>query len=98
MNPHARSGLWAAVFTGLLFLVFFIPLRPPASWTWATQFISVLILPGMFAAAFLGLSGGTDGAPSMLYVFALTFVICWVLFDLGHTILRKLIRGAVKSS
>jgi hypothetical protein len=52
-------------FHGLLYLVFFIPLRPPASWTGATQFLSALILPGMLAAAFLGLSGGTDDAPSM---------------------------------
>ena len=90
MNPHARTALWAAVFTVVLFLIFFIPLRPPASWTWAYQLLSGLLLPGMFAAAALGIRGGTDGMPATPLVFVFTFLIWWALLDLVYAGWRKL--------
>ena len=46
------------------------------------------IMPGFSLAMWLGVRGGPDGMPSMLYVFGLTFLFWWIVIDLVWSIWR----------
>ena len=44
--------------------------------------------PGLYVATFLGVKGGPDGVPNLLFVYALTFLIWWAVIDLAQTVWR----------
>jgi hypothetical protein len=69
MRQHIVSGLWAA---GLTILVA-IALRFASGSTIDPVFTAPL-MPAFALATWLGVRGGPDGMPSMLYVFGLSFL------------------------
>lgn len=96
MNPHVRHALFAAAFTALLFVVFGIQVRVPTRSIF-TLIVPSLLFPGFLAAALFGLKGGTDGAPSFMYAFPFSFLIYWLLFELGHIVWRLLSRKSISN-
>ena len=50
--------------------------------------LSAPIMPGFFLAMLLGVRGGPDGMPNILYVFGLSFVLWWIAIDLVWCVCR----------
>ena len=46
------------------------------------------MMPGFFLAMLLGVRGGPDGTPSIVYVFGLSFLFWWIAIDLVWSIWR----------
>ena len=86
MRPHIVSGLCAA---GLTILVV-VALRF-ASGPRIDPILSAPMMPGFFLAMLLGVRGGPDGMPNLLYVFGLSFLYWWIVIDLVWSICRWVI-------
>jgi hypothetical protein len=50
--------------------------------------LSAPMMPGFFLAMLLGVRGGPDGMPSIVYVFGLSFLFWWIAMDLVWRIWR----------
>jgi ankyrin repeat protein len=50
--------------------------------------LSAPMMPGFFLAMLLGVRGGPDGMPSIVYVFGLSFLSWWIAIDLVWRIWR----------
>lgn len=86
---HARRALWAAAFTALLAV-----LMLKAPFRWVDTVVLTALMPALLITNLLGIRGGTDAFPmNFRYTFAFTFVIYWLLFEIGHAVRRALTRS-----
>jgi hypothetical protein len=46
------------------------------------------MMPGFFLAMLLGVRGGPDGMPNIVYIFGLSFLFWWIAIDLVWRIWR----------
>ena len=83
MRPHIVSGLCAAGLTILVAIALYFGSGPKID-----PILSAPMMPGFFLAMFLGVRGGPDGTPSIVYVFGLSFFFWWVAIDLAWSIWR----------
>lgn len=83
MRPHIVSGLCAAGLTMLVAAALYFASGPRID-----PILSGAIMPGFFLAVWLGVRGGPDGMPSIVYVFGLSFLVWWVAIDLVWTVCR----------
>ena len=83
MRPHIVSALCAAGLTILVAAALYF-----AAGSTIDPILSAPIMPGFFLATSLGVRGGPDGMPSMLYVFGLSFLFWWIAIDLAWSIGR----------
>ncbi len=55
---------------------------------WPHTLVTLPMMPAFYLTVLLGLGGGTDGHPNMLYVFGLTVIVWWVILSLGLSLWR----------
>ena len=84
MRPHIVSGLCAAGLTILVAAALYFASGPQID-----PIVSAPMMPGFFLAMLLGVRGGPDGMPSIVYVFALNFLLWWIAIDLVWSIWRR---------
>jgi hypothetical protein len=53
---------------------------------WLEGLLSWPAMPGFNLANILGLRGGPDGLPHLAYGYVLTFVLWWMVIDLGQAL------------
>jgi len=86
VTRHARMALWAAAFTALLFVVLFM-----GHYTWVEDIGFAGLMPGLAVTELLRIRGGTDAFPMPFgYTFAFTFLIYWLLFEIGYPVWRTI--------
>ena len=83
MRPHIVSGLCAAGLTILVAAALYFASGPKID-----PILSAPMMPGFFLAMLLGVRGGPDGMPSIVYVFGLSFLSWWIAIDLMWSIWR----------
>ena len=83
MRSHIVSGLWAAGLTILVAAALYFASGPKID-----PILSAPMMPGFFLAMLLGVRGGPDGMPSILYVCGLSFLFWWIAIDLVWQIWR----------
>lgn len=83
MRPHIVSGLCAAGLTILVAAALYFASGPTID-----PILSAPMMPGFFLAMLLGVRGGPDGTPSIVYVFGLSFLFWWIAIDLVWSIWR----------
>jgi hypothetical protein len=83
MRSHIVSGLCAAGLTILVAAALHFASGPKID-----PILTAPLMPAFFLATSLGVRGGPDGMPSMLYVFGLSFLYWWIVIDLVWRIWR----------
>jgi hypothetical protein len=83
MRSHIVSGLCAAGLTILVAAALHFASGPKID-----PILTAPLMPAFFLATSLGVRGGPDGMPSMLYVFGLSFLFWWIAIDLVWRIWR----------
>jgi hypothetical protein len=85
MRSYIVSGLCAAGLTILVAAALYF-----ASGTKIDPILSAPMMPGFFLAMLLGVRGGPDGMPSIVYVSGLSFLFWWIAIASGWAIFRML--------
>jgi hypothetical protein len=83
MRSLIVTGLCAAGLTILVAAALYF-----ASGTRIDPILSALMMPGFSLAMLLGVRGGPDGMPSVVYVFGLSFLVWWIAIASGWAIFR----------
>lgn len=77
MRLHILSGLYAGGLTILVAAALRFVSAPGID-----PILSAPIMPGFFLATLLGVRGGPDGMPSIVYMLGLSFLFWWIAIDL----------------
>jgi hypothetical protein len=94
MRRHLVRAATATLLTAVAFLdLLLAPVWPSWQWPrylqWPVHATSWTALPGMMILSVFGVRGGPDGMPAFGATALATFLLWWLVLELGPSVLKK---------